>query len=798
MRSGTHSAPRVFAAVVTMALGICASTAIFSLIRPTLLHPFTFSRANELVIVDERDERDPQGRATTVSYPDFRDWSSQRSVLAEMGAFDIGFFELTGIDNPEEIPGALVTTNFFHMLGVAPALGRDFRESEERSVILTDATWRKRFGGDPNILDRNIALDFARTKEIERYTVIGVMPPNFWMYYGNFEVFVPLERGFIREDRKARGLIAIGRRAPGASLEQAQSALSAIALEPGWSVRVRSWEQAATEPVRPELLLLAAAAGLLLLIASANVAGLLLVRAQARRREMAIRAALGASQWRLARLLLGESLRVALAAAILGGALAWWGVKTMMAVLPPDIEQTRLLPGLDRVAVDPAALVFAGVASLVACLFAGLPPAWQARVTSRTGDHAGTRTPARTLAEALKDAGSPESQRGRKTLVTVEVALSVVLLAGAGLLIKTLERIRAIDLGFRQEKLLILRVPAPRGEISPSYYAELSRQVAALPGVRSEALYSSLTGRAREGFEIPGRPDKFTANEMVVQPGYFETFGIALRRGRYFDDRDRGRVAGGEAVINQVVINETMARRYWAPNSRPSGAEDPVGRSIKLDGETLEVIGVVADTRPLVFGDPEPMVYRPLVDRGSHNDSRAGQLAVRTAGDPLALARAVTGVVRDLGGVVAEVGTMEHFVEDNTWRQEQAAGLLEWFAAIALILSTAGLYGVISFAVARRTREIGIRVAIGAPRQHVIGLVLCESLQPVMTGLAIGLAAALTLSRLVAGLLYQVEPADPWVFASVAMVVACAALASCGLPLLRALRVDPVVALRCE
>ena len=771
-----HNKPRIVAAVVTMAIGIGASTAIFSLIRPTLLHPFTFSRADELVMVDERD---PQGRATPVSYPDFRDWSLQASALREMAAFDIGFFELTGVDSPEEIPGALVTTNFFHMLGAAPALGRDFRPGEERSVILTDAAWKKRFGGDPNILSRNIALDFARTKEIERYTVIGVMPPNFWMYYGNFEVFVPLESGFIREDRQARGLIAIGRRAPGVSVEQAQAALSAVRLETGWSVRVRSWEQAATQPVRPELLLLAAAAGLLLLIASANVAGLLLVRAQARRREMAIRAALGASQWRLTRLLLGESLRVALAAAILGGALAWWGVKAMMAVLPPDIEQTRLLPGLDRVAVDPAALIFAGIAALVACMFAGLVSAWQARVTSNPGHHA----------------DSPESQRGRKTLVTIEVALSVMLLAGAGLLIKTLDRIGAIDLGFRPEKLLILRVPQPRGEVSASYYAELAGRVAALPGVRSEALYSSLTGRAREELEIPGRPEKFAANEMVVQPGYFETFGIALLRGRDFEDR--GRAGAGEAVINPVVINQTLARRYWTPEGS-SGAEDPVGRSIRLDGETLEVIGVVADTRPLVFRDPEPMVYRPLRAGGSHSDLRAGQMAVRTAGDPLALARAVTGVVRDLGGVVAEVGTMEHFVENNTWQQEQAAGMLEWFAAIALILSTAGLYGVISFAVARRTREIGIRVAIGAPRRHVIGLVLRESLQPVMVGLVIGLAAALALSRFVAGLLYQVEPADPWVFASVAAIVAGAALGSCGLPLRRALRVDPVVALRSE
>jgi putative ABC transport system permease protein len=779
--------------MVTMALGVGASTAIFSLIRPTLLHPFTFSRAGELVIVDERD---PQGRATPVSYPDFREWSSQRSVVPEMGAFDIGFFELTGIDDPEEIPGALVTTNLFHMLGVAPVLGRDFREGEERSVILTDAAWKKRFGGDPNILGRNVALDFARTKEIERYTVIGVMPPDFWMYYGNFEVFVPLEHGFIREDRKARGLIAIGRRAPGVSVEQAQAALSAVTLEPGWSVRVRSWEQAATQPVRPELLLLAAAAGLLLLIASANVAGLLLVRAQARRREMAIRVALGASQWRLTRLLLGESLRLALAAAILGGALAWWGVKAMMAVLPPDIEQTRLLPGLDRVAVDPAAMLFAGVTAVAACMFAGLAPVWRARGGYSQGDHtgspaeAGILAAARTLAADLKDAGSPESQRGRKTLVTVEVALSVVLLAGAGLLIKTLERIRSIDLGFRPERLLILRVPSPRGDISPSYYPDLARRVASLPGVRSEALFSSLTGRSREGFEIPGRSERFTANEMVVQPGYFETFGIPLRRGRVFDERDqRQGIAGGAGVnqigVNQIVVNQTLARRFWAQ-------EDPIGRSIKLDREVLEVIGVVADTRPLVFSDPEPMVYRPL------RDGRAGQMAVRTVGDPLALARAVTGVVRDLGGVVAEVGTMEHFVEDNTWQQEQSAGLLEWFAAIALILSTAGLYGVISFAVGRRTREIGIRIAIGAPRQHVIGLVLRETFQPVMVGLAIGLAAALALSRFISGLLYQVEPADPRVFASVALLIVCAALASCGLPLRRALRVDPVVALRYE
>jgi putative ABC transport system permease protein len=759
-------------AVVTLALGIGASTAIFSFVNPMLVHPLPYPRADQLMMVEERD---PKGVATPASYPDFRDWSSQHSVLSGLAAFDIGFFELTGVDAPEEIPGALVTTNLFRVLGVAPALGRDFRgpdfkrpdfqgpdfQGETRTVILTDAAWKKRFGGDPNILGRNIALDFARTKEVERYTVIGVMPPNFWMYYGNFEVFVPLERAFIREDRKARGLTVIGRRADGASVPQVQAALSAIPIEPGWGVTVRSWEQSATQPVRPALLLVAGAAGLLLLIASANVAGLLLVRAQARQREMAIRAALGASPGRLARLVLGESARLAIAAAIGGGALTWWGVKAMLAWLPPDIEMTRLVPGIDRVAVDPAALAFAAMAALIACFFGALIPAWRARSTNLTG--------------ALKGTGSPVSQRGRKVLVTIEVALSVVLLAGAGLLVKTLEQIRAIDLGFQPEKLLVLRVPSPRGEASPSYYSELASRVSGLTGVRSAALFSSLVGRGHDGFQIPGAPDKFFANDLVVQPGYFETFRIPLRRGRDFDDRDTRR----------VILNETMARRYW-PN------EDPVGRSILLDGVPLEVIGVVADARPMVFADPDPTVYRPL------RDGRAGQLAVRTTGDPLALARAVTAVVRELGGVVAEVGTMDHFVENNTWRQDQAAGLLSVFAALALILSITGLYGVISLWVALRTREIGIRIAIGARRGNVIGLVLLESFRPVIAGLAIGLTAAVLMGRFVATLLYHVQPADPMVLAAVAVSTASAALIACWFPLRRAMRVDPMIALRCD
>lgn len=748
-------------AVLTLALGIGAGTAIFSFVNPLLIHPFTYPRADELVTVEERD---PQGNAAPVSLPAFRDWSTQSAAFSGMAAFDIGFFFLTGVEEPEQVPGALVTPNLFRVLGVAPALGRDFRDDDEHTVILTDACWKRRFGGDPGILGRAIALDFARTPQVERYTVIGVMPPKFWMYYGNFEVFVTLERRVIPKVRTARMLYAIGRRRTGVSVEQAQSALSAIPAEKDWGVLVRSWEQRASQPVRAQLWVLAAAAGLLLLIASANVAGLWLVRAQTRRREIAIRTALGATPWRLVWLFLSESLRIGFAAAILGIVLAWWGVRTMMALLPPDVEMTRFLPGLARVSVDPAALLFAIAAALVACTLAGAFPARQARDIEVTS--------------GLKDAGTIESQRARKVLVTAQVAMSVILLSGAGLLIKTLERIRAIDLGFRPEKLLVLRVPMLPGHAnSPDYrtaYRELAARVAALPGVRSAALTSSLTGRLRTGFEIPGG-EKFSAGDQVVQPDYFATLRIPLRRGRYFDDRDERR----------VIINETMARRYWPDR-------DPVGQSIRLDGEALEVIGVAADTRPRVFRDPDPLVYRPL------RDGSAGQLAVRTAGDPLTVARSVSAVVRELGGVVAEVGTMQHFVQNDTWRQEQTANLLAVFGALALALSTVGLYGVIAFAVARRTREIGIRVAVGARPANVIGLVLRDCGAAVMAGVALGLAAALSLNRMLASLLYQVSPADPQVLAGAASVVVIAALIACWLPVRRALRVDPLVALRYE
>lgn len=751
-------------AILTLALGISAATAMFSFVHPMLLHPFLYPRADRLVVIEARDAND---RPAGISWPEFQDYRKS-AALADAAAFDIGFFFLTGVDEPEQIAGALVTTNLPGMLGEAPALGRAFREGEDGVVILSDACWRKRFGADPNILGRNIALDFARTPETERYTVIGVMPRDFWMYYREFEVFVPLPRAAMNEDRRARGLAMIGRLKDGATLQQARSALAAIPEEKGFSTAVRLWEQSETQDVRPGFLVLAAGAALLLLIATANAAGLLLVRGEARRREIAIRAALGASPWRLWRLLIGESLRAGALAGVLGTLLAWWGLRIMVASLPRG-GLLSFLPSLDRVVIDFAALGFAVCASAVACVIAGLFPAMAAGRIE--------------LVTALKDGTAIDSPATRTVLVTAEIALSVTLLAGAGLLVKTMARIDAIDPGFRADHLLTLRVPLPRAtdrNHAEAYYRELESRIGKLPGVRSAALASAqpLTGAHRtEQLEIPGRAEPVSAEYRVVSPAYFWTLGIAIRRGRAFEARDDHR----------VVIGEALARKYWA-------GEDPIGKWIRVRGETLEIIGVCADTRDALLRDPAPLLYRAWRDE----PDRAQQLDVRSWQDPIALAHAVNGVVRELGGVVAEEHRGDDLVQDATWQQRQSARVLGAFAGLALGLAGIGLYGVIAIAVGRRRREIGIRVAIGARRVDVAGLVLRESARPLLVGLAIGLAAALGMSHWIASVLYGEAASDPWVLASVAGVVAGAAMIASAVPLARALRVDPVVALRCE
>jgi putative ABC transport system permease protein len=727
-------------AASTLALGIAACTAIFSFVHPLLLNPFTYPRASELVTIEARD---PKGNPAPATLEDFRGWARQRGAFNGMAAFDIGFFFLTKADEPEQVAGALVTPNLFRLLGVAPVLGRDFAVNEDRVVILTDAAWKRHFAADPNILGRSIALDFARTPEVERYTVIGVLPPNFWMYYAGFEVFVPMQ------EKNARNLYVIGRRAEGVNIAQAQSALQAIAIEKDKSALVRSWQDTAAQPVRSSLLTLAAASILLLLIASVNVTSLLLSRATARRREIAIRTALGATPSRILRLLLGESLQLALIAAAAGALLAKALVTLLIKTIPPDLNSARLLPGLDRVSVDWSALAFAALIAMAACIAAQILPSFELRNID--------------LVAGLKDAALSRSPLARKILVTAEVALSVVLLSAAGLLLKTMAHIENIDLGFQPKNLLVLRLPVPRGD--PNAAARLNacfEAIRALPGVQSAALTSSqpLTGQA---------------GSRAISPNYFATLGIALKRGRFFTEADRRR----------IVINEALARRDYP-------TEDPIGRTMTLEGQQWEIVGVAADTRSRLFEKEGPTVYR------SNRDASASQIAIRTAADPLTLARAVRTAVEAQGGTVAEISTMESFIKNDSWQHEQTATLTTLFAALAFLLATVGLYGVISFAVAGRRKEIGIRMALGARPADVIGLVFRESMTPAGIGLTLGVVLALALNQSLKSLFYEVTPADPGILTAVVASILIATVAASYIPARRALAVDPVTTLRDE
>jgi putative ABC transport system permease protein len=727
-------------AASTLALGVAACTAIFSFVHPLLLSPLSYPRASELVTVEARDLK---GNPVPASLENFRAWEHETRAFRSIAAFDIGFFFLTNAAEPEQIPGALATPNLFRLLGVSPVLGRDFAGQEDRVAILTDAAWKRHFAADPNILGRSIALDFARTPEVERYTVIGVLPPNFWMYYAGFEVFVPLQ------EKNVRTLYVIGRRADGVTIAQAQSALRAIPIEKDKAALVRSWQDTAAQPVRSALLALAAASILLLLIASANVASLLLSRATARRREIAIRTALGATPARILRLLLGESVQLALVATIAGALLAKAMVTILVKTIPPDLNSARLLPGLDRVSVDLLALAFAALIAIVACIAAQILPSIEMRNID--------------LVSGLKDATASRSPLARKILVTAEVGLSVVLLSSAGLLMKTLAHIENIDLGFQPKNLLVLRLPIPRAD--PNAQARLNacyEAIAALPGIQSAALTSSqpLTGQA---------------GSRAVSPNYFATLGIALKRGRFFTEADRHR----------IVINEALARRDYP-------TEDPIGRTIALEGQRWEIVGIAADTRSRLFEKEGPTVYR------SNKDAPAFQIAVRTSVDPLSLARAVRNAVAQQGGTVAEISTMESFIKNDSWQHEQTAVLTTLFAALAFLLATVGLYGVISFAVARRRKEIGIRMALGARAADVVTLVLRESMMPVGIGLGAGLALALALNQSLKSLFYEVAPPDPAILAAVVMSILVAMIAASYIPARRALAVDPTTTLRNE
>jgi len=778
--------------VAALALGIGANAAIFSVVDATLIRPLRYKDPDRLLMVWETFTARNRLR-NVVSPANFLDWQAQNKVFQEMAALTDFPANLIGVGEPEELRAQAVTGKFFAVLGVQAARGRTFRPEEDRPnapavVVLSHELWERRFGSDPGIVGRSINLDASPAE------VIGIAPRGL-RFVDKADLWALLRLDPARDYRKISGryLAAVARLKPGVSLEQARAEMHTIAkrleqdhpaFSKGWGVNlVPLEEQIAGELQRP-LWVLLGAVGLALLIACANVANLLLARAASRQKELAVRASLGAGRWRVVRQLLTESLMLAAAGGAAGLLVARWGLDALIALAPADT------PRLHEISLDLRVLAFAaGVCVLTALVF-GLGPALLAARAS--------------LHDALKEGGrSPlaglRSRRLSGALVVAEISLSLVLLIGAGLLIRSFARLTAVNPGFETGRLLTARVTLPGRNYQPqqrvAFFRDAIQRLKALPGVRSVSAVSWLPfggRRSATGFNIEGRPKPGPGENPVtdvrtIHPNYFRTMGIPLLRGRDFTERDTAEAP------RTFVINQALTRKYW-PN------EDPIGQRIAVfmgDQVFGEIVGIVADIKDQTLdANVLPTVFyaHPHLTYGSMT------LVVRATGDPAALAKAVTGVVRSLdpNQPVADIRAMEEVLSETVSRQRFNMLLLMVFAGVAVALAAVGVYGVMAYSVAERRHEIGVRMAVGARQGDVLRLVLGQGLLLALAGAALGLAGAAALTRLMASLLFEVKPTDPLAFAAATLVLAAVALLACYLPARRASRVDPLTALRYE
>jgi putative ABC transport system permease protein len=787
-------------AVIALALGIGANSAIFSVVNTVLLRPLPYQDPDRLVMVWEDNTKGGYPRDTPAA-ANYIDWRDQNQVFEGMAAVADMSFNLTGTGEPERIDGRRVSANLFPLLGVQPQIGRAFLPEEDqpggnRVVVMSHGLWQRRFGSDANITSKSLTLNG------ESYTVVGVMPPQFQFPGGEDELWVPL--ALTSQEAANRGrhyLQVLARMKPGVTLEQAQTEMSTIAARlqqqypaqnTDLSAAVTPLHEHVAGDIKPALLVLLGAVGFVLLIACANVANLLLARAAVRQKEISIRIALGASRLRLIRQFLTESILLAALGGVVGLLLSLWGVSLLKAFIPPTIAQAG------EVSIDGKVLIFTLLISLLTGLVFGLAPALQA---SRFN-----------LNETLKEGGrdSAAGSRGnriRDLLVIAEVAVSLILLIGAGLLINSFLRLRNVDPGFRTGNLLTMQVELPQQKYADqarrsTFYTELISRIEALPGVNSAAVtnWIPLVQQGDSiGFSIEGRPDpapgqgkRPTVVTRVTSPHYFQTMGIQLMQGRVFNEQDK---VDSPAV---AVINETMARRFWP-------GEDPVGKRITPGSLTspdpddwLTIIGVAKDVRQFeLVADPKPQMYISYMQAGFFAPRH---LVVSTAVEPLSLAAAVRRTIWDIDKdqPVSNIRTMEDILSDSIARQRFSMLLLGSFAAVALVLAAVGIYGVMSYSVAQRTREIGIRMALGARRGHVLMLTVGGGLKLVLIGVAIGLVAAFILTRVMSSLLFGVSATDPTTFIIISLVLVSVAALASYIPARRATKVDPMVALRYE
>src|SRR3954467_6130595 len=783
-------------AVLALALGIGAKSAIFSVVNALLLRPLPYKNPQQLVVIWEN--------ATHLGFPkntpspaNFLDWQKQSTVFDGMGAFAEKTFNLTGVGEPERLEGRRVSATLFDLLGVKPIIGRNFVPDEDkpgtRVALLNESLWRRRFGSDPAVIGRSLALNG------ESYTVVGVLPNSVRLpAFGNWrdQIWVPL--AFPAEEAAARGnhfLEVIGRMKAGVTLAQVRAEMETIAARlaqqyPEQNTRIGSVVNPLHEEIvgnmKPALLILLGAVAFVLLIACANVANLLLARAAARHKEIALRLALGADRVRLTKQLLVESVMLSLLGGIVGLLFAYAGLQVLTRFIPPDVAHA------DMIAIDGKVLIFTVVVALVTGLIFGLAPASQAAHFNIND----------TLKEGGRDSGAgPRGKRLRSALVIAEVAVSFILLIGAGLLINSFMHLRNLDPGFRADHLLALNVDLsetkyPDNPKRTAFFDEVVRRVQALPGVRSVAVAGNLpftyNGDSMpigvEGIPDPPPDQHPDVIYRAIGPGYFDTMGIRLVGGRDFNEQDN------LEANPVVVVSEKTARHYW-PN------DDPIGKRIKNGSTTADapwrtVIGVVKDVRQNDFvAEPKMQMYF------SYRQLRSlmpNALIVRTAVDPLSLATPVRNAIWavDKDQTVANIDSMEHIVAGAVARQRFSMLLLAIFAAVALVLAAVGIYGVMSYSVAQQTREIGIRMALGAQRGDVLKMTVKQGLKLVGIGLGIGLVSAFILTRVMASLLFGISATDPLTFLTISFVLLVVAMLASYIPSVRAMRVDPMVALR--
>jgi putative ABC transport system permease protein len=786
-------------AVIALALGIGANTAIFSVVDAVLLRALPYRDADRLVTVWEHNK----GRGNTqnvINLGNFFDWKNQNSVFEDMATFFDMTANLTSGGEPEEIPSQIATPNLFNILGVNPIMGRAFTEDDgkpgaARVIMLSFGLWQRRFGGDPQILGRKLILNGIET------TVVGVMPQDFnWHVKGGSmtrkiaEMWAPWQINESMKQRGGRFASAVARLKPDVSPERAQTEMSAIGarlerqyndFNANWGVTVVPLRKQFTGEIRLALFVLLGAVGMVLLIACANVANLSLARAAGRRREMAVRAALGAGRWRIIRQLLTESLLLAGLGCLAGLALAWWGTDLLVSLAPPD------LLNLPQVKINAAVLGFTFLVSLLTGVIFGIIPAFEAARLSLT----------ESLKEGGKNVGGARSHRLRNSLVIAEIALALVLLVGAGLLIRSFVRLQGVDPGFNANNMLTMKVSLPGRKYDTDrkridFFRQAVAQMQSLPGVEAVGAVSFLPFAAPHAgtlVEIEGRPKPppgqgLGTGVIVTDQNYFRTMQIPLKRGRLFTDQEAAETR------HVVVVNEAFAEKNFP-------GEDPLGKRVviymKDDNQPCEIIGVVGDSKHMKLdAKAEPMSYWPHPELAYSGMT----LVFRTQGEPPAITNAARNVIRTLDPEqpVADVRTMESLIGTSVARARFNTLLLTIFAVLALLLAGLGIYGVMAYSVEQRTQEIGVRMALGARRRDVLRLVVRRGMTLALVGVAIGVAASFVLTRLMETLLFNVSATDPLTFAGIPLLLIFVALLACLIPARRAAKVDPMVALRCE